>query len=70
MLVLSRKTGEQIVIDGDIVVTILAIRGGRVRIGFAAPPAVGIRRAELALRDATVRAATDDAFSGLAEMAG
>ena len=70
MLVLSRKTGQQVVIDGGIVVTILAVRGGRIRIGFEAPSAVGIRRAELFLHEATVRAAADDAFSGLVEMAG
>jgi carbon storage regulator len=37
MLVLTRKIGEQIVINGDICITILAIRGNQVRLGIAAP---------------------------------
>ena len=37
MLVLSRKVGEEIVIDGEIRVTVLAIRGNQVRIGFQKP---------------------------------
>jgi len=37
MLVLTRKVGEQIVIDGDICITIVAIKGDRVRLGITAP---------------------------------
>jgi carbon storage regulator len=37
MLVLTRKVGEQIVVSGDIRITIVAIRGDRVRLGIAAP---------------------------------
>lgn len=47
MLVLSRKTEEVILIDGRIRLTVLAIRGGIVRIGIEAPDAVGIRRSEI-----------------------
>ncbi len=47
MLVLTRKIGEEIVIDGDIRVTILAVRGNQVRLGFQAPPHVSIFRQEL-----------------------
>lgn len=46
MLVLSRKVGEKIVIGGDIVVQVLAVNGGRVRIGIQAPPEVGVWREE------------------------
>ena len=47
MLVLTRKEGEQIVIGENIRVTILAIKGNRVRLGLAAPPEVSIVRQEL-----------------------
>lgn len=47
MLVLSRKKGEQVVIDSRIQVTILGIRGNTVRIGIAAPDDVPVHREEL-----------------------
>lgn len=47
MLVLSRKANETIVIDGDIRVTVISIRGNQVRLGIEAPPHVGILRQEL-----------------------
>lgn len=49
MLVLSRKSGQQIVIGEDIVVSILGIPGNRVRIGIEAPESVRIVRGELEL---------------------
>jgi len=47
MLVLTRKSHEEIVIDGHIRVSILKIDGNRVKIGVEAPPDVSIRRQEL-----------------------
>lgn len=47
MLVLSRRVNERILIDGDIRVTVLAIRGNQVRIGIEAPGAVKVIREEL-----------------------
>ena len=47
MLVLSRKPGEEIVIGNNIRLTVLAIDGGRVRLGFTAPAEVPILRYEL-----------------------
>ncbi len=47
MLVLSRKLNERIVIDGNIQITVVAIRGSQVRIGIEAPQWVKIQRAEL-----------------------
>ena len=47
MLVLSRKAGEDVVIGDNIRLTVLAIRGGQVRLGFTAPPDVPIWRDEL-----------------------
>lgn len=50
MLVLSRKTGERIVLADSIVVTVLETKRGTVRLGIAAPPDVRITRQELVER--------------------
>ena len=38
MLVLSRKIGERILIEPDIEIVVVDVRGGKVRIGIEAPP--------------------------------
>ena len=50
MLVISRKVGEQIIIDGAIRVTIAAIKGNQVRIGITAPPEIVVDREEIHAR--------------------
>ena len=47
MLVLRRKVGESIVLDGVINISVLAVEGERVKIGISAPPDVTIVREEL-----------------------
>ncbi len=47
MLVLSRKSGEKVIIGGNIEVIVTQISGGRVRLGIHAPKEVAIRRSEL-----------------------
>jgi len=47
MLVLSRKKGQAIIIDGRIEVTVLEVEGDTVKIGIAAPREVQITRKEL-----------------------
>lgn len=47
MLVLSRKIEEEIVIDGEIVIKVIEIRGDKVRLGVTAPVSVGVWRKEL-----------------------
>ena len=47
MLVLSRKNGEKIHIGNHITVTLVQIKGNRVRIGIDAPDDVAILRSEL-----------------------
>ena len=47
MLVLGRRVGEEIVINGDIRVTVVAIRGHQVRLGITAPKTVSVAREEL-----------------------
>ena len=46
MLLLTRKPGDQIVIDGRIVVKVLDIQGGRVQLGIEAPKEVKITDGE------------------------
>ena len=47
MLVLSRKKNERIVIGENIVITVVEIRGDRVRLGIEAPQEVPIHRSEV-----------------------
>ena len=48
MLVLARRIGEQIVLPScGVTVTVIAIRGKSVRLGFSAPPKVAVQRSEL-----------------------
>lgn len=47
MLVLSRRAHETIVIDGQIEVTVISMKGGSVKLGVSAPDNVRIRRSEL-----------------------
>lgn len=47
MLVLSRKKSESIRIFDDITVTIVEIKGDKVRIGIDAPPQVPVHRQEV-----------------------
>ncbi len=47
MLVLSRKKDESIVINDNIVVTIVEIRGDKVRLGIDAPRDVPVHRQEV-----------------------
>ncbi|MBX7167656.1 MAG: carbon storage regulator [Pirellulales bacterium] len=48
MLVLSRRKGETIVIDNDIRVTVLEVKGNRVKLGVEAPSGIRIARHEVA----------------------
>lgn len=48
MLVLTRHHNETIVIGKDIEVTIVAIRGDKVKLGITAPPEVPVHRKEVA----------------------
>ena len=63
MLVLTRKVGEEIVIDGDIRVVISAIKGDRVRVGVIAPSDVRVDREEVHRR---VREFREPAMAGSA----
>ena len=46
MLVLSRKPSEAIRIGDDIIIKVIAIRGGQVKLGIEAPQGVRVMRME------------------------
>jgi carbon storage regulator len=47
MLVLTRNVGEEIVIDGHIRVTVVSVRGDKVRVGVTAPGSMRVDRREV-----------------------
>jgi carbon storage regulator len=55
MLVLTRRMGETIVIDGEVEVTIVAVQGDRVRVGVTAPKDVLVDRQEVHRRRSEFR---------------
>ena len=69
MLVLSRKNNESIVINDQIVVTIVEIRGDKVRLGIDAPKEVPVHRREVydKIKEAERRGTGQDESSGSGE---
>ena len=47
MLVLTRRLGEEIVISGNIRISVVALQGDRVRLGIEAPESVTVDREEV-----------------------
>lgn len=47
MLYLTRKVGESILINDDIEVTVVEVRGRSIKLGFDFPPGVSVLRREL-----------------------
>jgi carbon storage regulator len=48
MLVLTRKCGEKVVMpEQDVVITVLEVRGDRVRLGIEAPANIRVHRQEI-----------------------
>ena len=50
MLVVTRRVGETIAIDGDILVSVISIQGKQVRLGVTAPTSIRVMRTELVER--------------------
>jgi cytosine/creatinine deaminase len=83
MLVLSRQVGQTVVIGSEVEVTVVDIRGDKVRLGFTAPKEIRVDRKEIyeqiqrekqqaaaaagAVADPFMRAAFDEAHAGLKE---
>ncbi len=72
MLILGRRPGESIVIDGGIRLVVLACDRGGVRLGIEAPQTVAILRGEIAeaVVDANRSAAAVDASPWVARLTG
>jgi carbon storage regulator len=47
MLILTRRIGETVMVGHDITVTIVAVKGGQIRIGINAPKSVAVHRKEI-----------------------
>ena len=67
MLILSRKQGEQIVINENIVVTVMHISPSTVRIGVSAPRDVSIRRNELSPKMRPFEVPVEEALGAVVE---
>lgn len=48
MLVLTRKVNESLLIGDDIVITVVDIKGDKVRLGIEAPKEISVARSEIA----------------------
>jgi carbon storage regulator len=59
MLVLSRKRGQGLLIDGTTVIRVLEIRGQQIRLGIEAPETVSVLRTELQPTGAVVPSSRD-----------
>ena len=72
MLALSRKKNEAIVINNNIEITILEVKGEQVKLGIAAPKEVPIYRKEvyLQIQDANKEAVNADGMAALKDLLG
>ncbi|WP_026527171.1 carbon storage regulator CsrA [Butyrivibrio sp. VCD2006] len=70
MLALSRKKNESIIVNNNIEITILDIRGDQVKVGIAAPKEVPIYRKEvyLQIQEENKAATNTDGISALADL--
>lgn len=70
MLALSRKKNEALVINNDIEITILDIRGDQVKIGISAPKEVPVYRKEvyLQIQEANKEAMNTDNLEALKDL--
>lgn len=50
MLILTRRAGQAILMDGGVRIVVLGIDSGGVRLGIEAPPEIGILREEVVQR--------------------
>lgn len=67
MLALSRKKGEALVINNDIEVTVLEVKGEQVKLGISAPKEVPIYRKEVyvQIQESTKEAAATESLDAL-----
>ena len=72
MLALTRKKGESLVINNNIEITVLEIRGDQVKIGISAPKEVPVYRKEVyaQIQEANQEAVSMEGFSALQNLLG
>ena len=70
MLALARKVNESIVINDNVEVTILEIKGDQIKIGIDAPKSVPVYRKEIysQIQNSNVEAAKTDGPAALSEL--
>ena len=47
MLILTRKTGESLLVGDDVEITVLSVRGSQVKLGVNAPKDIAVHRQEI-----------------------
>ena len=47
MLILTRRVGETVMINDDIAITVLGVKGNQVRVGINAPKEISVHREEI-----------------------
>lgn len=62
MLALSRKKGESIIIDNNVEITVLDIKGDQIKLGIKAPKSVPVYRKEIfaQIQEENMNAFADD----------
>ena len=60
MLILTRRTGEAIMVGEEVTITVLGVKGGQVRIGIDAPGEIAVHREEIFERIKAEAAAGQD----------
>lgn len=50
MLILTRRVNEAVIIEDDIKITVLGVRGGQIRLGIEAPKDISVHREEIYTR--------------------
>lgn len=72
MLALSRKKNESIIIDNNIEVTVLDIKGDQIKLGISAPKSVPVYRKEVyvQIKDANKEASRSDGAEILKDFLG
>lgn len=70
MLALSRKKGEALVINNDIEITVLEVKGEQVKLGISAPKEVPIYRKEVyaQIQESTKEAAASESLDALKKL--
>lgn len=60
MLILTRKADQEIIIDGNIRIRVLSVKGNSIRLGLTAPDEVSIIRGELEAKPCPIDPVVND----------